>query len=63
MKIIDNMVKFLIRYKYKRQPFMAWSWSIDEIHEINILTAEYHQDHCRFGTREDWYSKESEGKV
>lgn len=39
---------------------MAWSWGIDEIHEINILTAEYYQDHYRYGTREEWYNVESE---
>lgn len=47
MKLIDKIIKILINYKYKREPFMAWSWGIDEIHEINILTAEYYQDHYR----------------
>ena len=60
MKLIDKIIKILIEYKYKKEPFMAWSWGIDEIHEINILTAEYYQDHCRLGTREEWYTAESE---
>jgi hypothetical protein len=60
MKLIDKMIKILIEYKYKKEPFMAWSWGIDEIHEINILTAEYYQDHYRFGALEEWYESESE---
>ena len=60
MKLIDKIIKILINLKYKREPFMVWSWEIDEIHEINILTAEYYQDHCRFGTREEYYKLESE---
>lgn len=62
MKLIDKIIKNLINFKYKREPFMAWSWRVDEVHEINILTAEYYQDHYRCGTREEYYKTESEGK-
>ena len=62
MKLIDIIIKILINYKYKREPFSAWSWGIDEIHEINILTAEYYNDHYRYGTKEEWYKAESEAK-
>ena len=62
MKLIDKIIKILINYKYKREPFSAWSWGIDEIHEINILTAEYYQVHYRYGTREEYYKAESEGE-
>ena len=63
MKLIDKIIKILINFKYRRDPFMAWSWGIDDIHEIHILTAEYYQDHYRHGTREEWYDKaESEDK-
>ena len=40
---------------------MALCWGIDEVHEINILSAEYYQDHYRYGTREEYYKAESEG--
>lgn len=42
---------------------MTWSWGIDEIHEINIITAEYHMNHYRYGTREEYYKVENEEKV
>ena len=59
MKLIDKIIKILINFKYKRESFMVWSWGIDNIHEINILSAEYHNDHYRYGTIEEQY-KESE---
>lgn len=34
---------------------MAWSWGIDDKHEINIISAEYYIDHYRYGTREEYY--------
>lgn len=60
MKLIDKIIKILINYRYKKEPFMVWSWGIDEVHEINILSAEYYLDHYRFGIREKWYKPESE---
>ena len=56
MKLIDKIIKILINFKYKREPFMAWCWGIDDIHEINILSAEYYNDHYRYGTREEYYT-------
>ena len=53
MKLIDKLIKILINFKYRRDPFMAWSWGIDDTHEINVISAEYDQDHCRYGTREE----------
>ena len=60
MTLIDKMIKILIKLKYKKQPFMAWSWVIDDTHEINIVSAEYYDDHYRYGTREERYKAESE---
>jgi hypothetical protein len=62
MKLIDKIIKILVTYRYKKEPFMAWSWEIDDIHEINIISAEYYNDHYRYGTREEWYKQESEGE-
>ena len=61
MKLIDKIIKVLINYKYKKDPFMAWSWSVDEVTEIHILSAKYpnDHDHYRYGTREEWYEQES----
>lgn len=63
MILIDKMIKILINFKYKREPFMAWSWGIDDIHEINILSAEYYKDHYRYGTREEYFQAESDKEV
>jgi hypothetical protein len=59
MKLIDKIIKLLVNYKYKKVPFMAWCWGIDDTHEINILSAEYYSDHYRYGTKE-YYKAESE---
>lgn len=53
MKLIDKLIKLLVNYKYKKEQFMAWSWEIDEVHEIRIVSAEYYPDHYRYGTREE----------
>ena len=56
MKLIDKIIKILINFKYKREPFDVWSWRIDDIHDINILSAEYYNDHYRYGTRVEYYN-------
>ncbi len=60
MKLIDKIIIFLINFKYKRNPFLVWSWGINDIHEIHILSAEYYNDHYRYGTREEYYKLERE---
>lgn len=60
MKLIDKIIKILINYRYKKEPFMVWTWGIDDIHEIYILSAEFYMDHYRYGTREEYYKTESE---
>ncbi len=62
MVVIDKLIKILINFKYKKEPFMVWSWGIDDIHEINILTAEYYQDNYRYGTRQGIYCADGERK-
>lgn len=57
MKLIDKIIKILITYKYKKDPFMVWRWGINETHEINIITAEYYQDYFRYGTSQKKYIK------
>ena len=60
MKIIDKLIEVLINLKYKREPFMAWSWGIDDITDINIISAEYYNDYYRYGITENYYKAESE---
>lgn len=60
MRLIDWLIKLLVNYKYKKKPFMAWTWGIDEHTDINIITAEYYDDHYRYGLREEFYKAESE---
>lgn len=62
MKLIDKIIKILINFKYKMKPFMAWSWGIDDVHEISIISAEYYNDHYRHGVTEKYYKAESEEK-
>jgi hypothetical protein len=52
MKLIDKIIKILVNYKYKKDPFMTWSWAVDDVHEIHIVSAEYHKDYFRYGTVE-----------
>ena len=64
MKVIDTLIKILVNFKYKKEHFLAWSWCIDNVHEINIVTAEYYQDHYRYGTREEYYEeKQNESRM
>ena len=62
MKIIDKIIKILINFKYKREPFMTWSWGIDDTREISIISAEYYNDRYRYGMAEKYYKAESEDK-
>jgi hypothetical protein len=55
MKLIDKLIKILVNYKYKKDRFMSWSWTLDDHHDINIISIEYCPDHSRYGTRETWY--------
>ena len=62
MRVIDKLIKILINFKYKRDGFMAWSWGIDDNHEINILSAEYYDNYCRYGTRVAYYNFDAESE-
>lgn len=43
MKIIDKIIKILIKFKYKRKPFVAWTLAIDDTHNFVILLEEYYK--------------------
>lgn len=58
--MINWLIKLLVNYKYKKEPFMFWSWGIDEHTDIVILSAEYYDDHYRYGLRTEFYKTESE---
>ena len=51
MKIINWLIKKLVNYKYKKDSFLAWSWSIDDHTDMNIISEESYMDHHRFGTK------------
>ena len=51
MKLIDWLIKKLVNFKYKKDPFLAWSWSIDDHTDIHIISEESYMDHHRFGTK------------
>lgn len=57
MRLIDWLIKLLVNYRYKKEPFMAWTWAIDEHTDINIITAEYYDDYYRHGTRTEFYKE------
>ena len=60
MRLIDWLIKRMLNYKVKKEPFMAWTWGIDEHTDISIITEEYYDDHYRYGTRTHFYKAESE---
>ena len=60
MRLVDWMIKLLVNYKYKKNPFMTWTWGIDEHIDIVILSAEYYDDYYRYGVRTKYYELESE---
>lgn len=51
MKLINWLIKKLVNYKYKKDPFLAWSWPIDDYTDINIISEGSYMDHHRFGTK------------
>lgn len=60
MRLVDWMIKLLVNYKYKKNPFMTWTWWIDEHTDIVILSAEYYDNYYRYGVRTKPYKAESE---
>lgn len=60
MRLIDWLIKLMLNFKYKRKPFMVWSWGIDEHTDIVIITAEYYDDYYRYGLKTEVYTEESE---
>ena len=60
MRLVDWMIKLLVNYKYKKNPFMTWTWGIDEHIDIVILSAEYYDNYYRYGVRTKHYESESE---
>lgn len=60
MKLIDWLIKKLVNYKYKKDPFLAWSWPIDDYTDINIISEESYMDHHRFGTKIDTFDTDEE---
>lgn len=58
MKLIDRIIKMLINFKYKKEHFLVWSWGIDDIHHISVITGEYYFDHYRYGIKEVSYMEE-----
>ena len=59
MRLINWLIKLLVNYKYKKMPFLTWSWWIDEHTDITIITAEYYDNYYRYGTREKLYKVEN----
>ncbi len=53
MKLINWLIKKLVNYKYKKDHFLAWSWSIDYHTDMNIISEESYLGYRRFGTKID----------
>lgn len=60
MTLIDWLIKKLVNFKYKKDPFLAWSWSVDSHTDMNIISEEFHMDHYRFGTKIDTFDTDEE---
>lgn len=56
--MIDKIIRFFIRklvnLDYKRTHFFVYSWGIDELNDISIMSEEVMLDkgYTRFGTKE-----------
>lgn len=58
--MIKWIIKKLVTYHYKRHPFLAWSWGLDENTDLHIISEESWPDHHRFGVHDEIYKKEDE---
>lgn len=64
--MINKLLRFIIRnlvtLYYKRTHFLAWSWGIDELNGISILSEEVMLDKgfTRFGTKEMQHTSSAE---
>ena len=58
--VIDKLIKWLVTYRYKKYPFFALSWGIDEHTDMNIISEESYLDKHRFGSREEYYDADSD---
>ena len=60
MKLINWLIKKLVNYKYKKDPFLVWSWPIDDYTDINIISEESYLGYRRFGTKIDTFDTDEE---
>lgn len=53
-KLLQFIIRNLVTLYYKRTHFLAYSWGIDELNSINILSEEVMLDKgfTRFGSKE-----------
>ena len=51
-------IKKLVTHYYKRYPFLAWSWGLDENTDLHIISEESWPDHHRFGVHDEIYDEE-----
>lgn len=62
--MLEKIIKKLVNWKFKRDGFFAWVWSVDENVDIHIITEESYLDRHRFGTREEIYDRgDKDGKI
>jgi len=51
-KVLEKLIKKLVNLYYRRTHFYAWTWGIDEMNGISILSEEVHENFTRYGTKE-----------
>ncbi len=56
-KLLEIIIKRLVTLLYIREPFLVWSWGLDEHTDLYIISEESYPDRHRFGVHEEVYQK------
>lgn len=59
MKFLKWIIRKLVTFYYRIEPFYVYTWGVDEHLDLSIYSEEYYDDYHRFGTRkEHWINGE-----
>lgn len=56
MCFINWLIKKLVTYKWKHDKFIAWSWGVNEVVDLHIISEESYLDKHRFGGKVEVYN-------
>lgn len=58
-RILNWLIKKLVTFYYRKYPFYAWSWGVDENVDLHVISEESTLKSHRYGTRTEVYKNES----